>query len=248
MHGFKCIWIDKYVFQIRIKVITYTVGSAPTDLLGAFNLGGANGHGVVDDEFFLGGVGMGMMTIALLLEGSTTVFSHIAGTPASLTAEASARISTDISIGGCNQSSGCIREQLGQQKDMVNSVIINDVNFFGVDPIGIHFFTLPFTFGDPVPFNVSLDASASGGDSGTGTANFGSTLRFGIYDVFADGVSIFDSERNLRNGFSVTSGSGYDYTDISFLSTIPLPGTLPLFASGLGLLGFRWRKRHQAQK
>ena len=70
-------------------------------------------------------------------------------------------------------------------------------------------------------------------------------------DSFADftlswgGITgVFDSHGNSMSGFTVTSASGFDYSQHS-AAPIPEPETYTMLLAGLGLLGFAGRRRKQ---
>jgi hypothetical protein len=132
---------------------------------------------------------------------------------------------------------------------------------------------LPNTIG----LNVDLSSGAGSGDSAFGLTtlfDISGTLGSGSGTIsHDDGVSIYDDgslvlnssapTTVITNGFSFSGGAfrliyaaangdpsvlNIDFVANPPVSSVPLPATLPLFATGLGALGFAgWRKRKKAK-
>lgn len=76
----------------------------------------------------------------------------------------------------------------------------------------------------------------------TATSDFFSTLEWVGID------SVRDAQGNLVTGWSVTSGSGFDYSRsyASQVASVPEPQTYAMLAVGLGLVGWAVRRRQRA--
>jgi hypothetical protein len=103
--------------------------------------------------------------------------------------------------------------------------------------------TIPVTFGLQTSLSCTLDiwadAWAVTGADGIGTnavaiSAYGSILRWGVI------TGVFGSSDTPVTGFSVTSGSGFDYLSAA---AVPAPPAVWLLASGLAALGWRSRRK-----
>ncbi|MBI5461574.1 MAG: VPLPA-CTERM sorting domain-containing protein [Gammaproteobacteria bacterium] len=109
---------------------------------------------------------------------------------------------------------------------------------------GTFSFDVPFVFGTPFQLSASLDAFTQAlatvpGDEASAYSNFGSSGYWG-------GISeVHLANGTVLNGYSLSSTSGFDWTNAYPTSTVPVPAAMWLFGSGLiGLVGVARRRRH----
>src|SRR6185369_12293063 len=82
------------------------------------------------------------------------------------------------------------------------------------------------------------------GDSVEVSAFFGATFLGSIVVTTQTALDLSSFGTLNRLFFDDSStGAGIGFGDFKFVSTVPLPTALPLFASGLGLLGYMARRR-----
>lgn len=114
---------------------------------------------------------------------------------------------------------------------------------YQVDPAanltGTFSFDLPFVFGTAFQMSADLTAFTQALYEASAYSDFGSSGYWGgISEVhLADGT--------VLSGYSLSSGSGFDWTNAYPTSPVPLPAAAWLFGTGLlGLVGVARRKAH----
>ncbi len=90
---------------------------------------------------------------------------------------------------------------------------------------------------------------------GTGIGTVSQVLASSFFSSLADGNAIFTILMNSKAGTSTPNGEpvAFDFFELTIegiqgtqVGVVPLPAALPLYASGLGLLGFLgWRRKRQ---
>jgi len=189
-------------------------------------------------------------TIALLLGGVLLVATGV--TPASaatLTFDWTLTSTASAALGGVRSpGSGTITVTTGIGGDTVTAITgtLGGVTITGLAPTGTLFnndnllFPVGTTFtGPPIVSGTHSYVSASNLD----TKGVAVTTALGTFDIFGAFVP---------NATDVTAGNNYDeFGPTGFgvgtfaLTATPLPATLPLFAGGLGFIGYLVRRRNR---
>jgi hypothetical protein len=186
----------------------------PPPIGGDIVLGSGNVVGEWSDEFTLL-----PPTPALAGQPATIVINlllHGIGTADGASANPSGTFASyrlDVKIGTC--VSGCAFAQLGTWTD--NGTAGGGLVFTGDPVTGLVGVSVPVVFSLPIPLDVKLtvdaQAIASSDVFATASGDFGHTLAWG-------GISeVRDAQQNVVTGYSVTSGSGVDWSQ-----SVPEPG------------------------
>lgn len=143
-----------------------------------------------------------------------------------------------------NDSSDAFLIGIGPNQTLISASIVFGTNLNDFNPLfaapGPH---LVLEESDPTPTIFDI-AVGSNGQSGPVTFNAPSFTRgTGIYSVlFGNGT--FASNNNDPVGYVIT----FNVTETTPPVETPLPAALPLFATGLGAMGFLgWRRKKKAQ-
>ena len=188
---------------------------------------------------------------SLLLGGVLPIAMGMApANAATLTFDWTLTSTASPALGGVpSPGGGTITVTTGIGSDAVTAITgtLGGVTITGLAPIGTLFnndnllFPVGTTFtGPPVVSGTHSYVSASNLD----TKGVAVTTALGTFDIFGSFVP---------NATDVTAGNNYDeFGPTGFgvgtfaLTATPLPATLPLFAGGLGLIGYLTRRRNRA--
>jgi hypothetical protein len=193
-------------------------------------------------------------TTALLLLGGVlpVVMGMVPASAATLTFDWTLTSTASAALGGVpSPGSGTITVTTGIGGDTVTAITgaLGGETITGLAPTGTLFnndnllFPIGTTFrGPPVVSGTTSYVSASDLD----TKGVAVTTALGTFDIFSAYVP---------NATDVTPGNNYDeFGPTGFgvgtfaLTATPLPATLPLFAGGLGFVGYLTRRRHRSGK
>ena len=186
-----------------------------------------------------GGVSLGL---------SDTFTVHGAGSgPVSLTAvwHATGTVSS-VHLGGGNYILGATQIRIGTlgSTNIAAGTLYNIAAFSGPDTSKV---TAPSNIFTDSPNSFSADMTAKY----TFLADIGSTfnMAFGLSSGFSFGATDFSHTATLSfqtgDGVYLTSGLGGTFGDAP-LGATPVPAALPMFATGLGVLGFLVRRKRKA--
>ncbi len=241
---------------------TYTDSGPAVTVTGALNLSGSTGptNPTSGGVTYSGGVHTSVTAVTTDLSALSTLSANAAA----LTAGPGVTVTNSYTLTGNSTGTGAASVSLVAGTNVYNVTSLSGFNAGNK-------FTITGTSSELVVFNiplsVSLNASIvlSGGitaadvlwnitgahnltiSANNGNAGFpptNTTAEFGIYLDPTGNISLDNSEINGliaggSAGFSVVSGA--EGTDIG--TTTPLPGALPLFASGLGIVGLLVSRR-----
>jgi hypothetical protein len=194
--------------------------SSSTNASGGVSLG-------LSDTFLVQGAGSGPVSITAVWHATGTFSSVPHRTIDVLLGAALIRIGT---LGSTNTTSG---------------TLYNIAAFGGPNASKVTSPSNVFSSAGPVSFNADMTATH------TIVADIGSTfdMAFGLTSGFSFGATDFSHTATLSfltpDGVYLTSGLGGTFGDVPVGET-PIPAALPLFATGLAVLGLLARRRRKA--